>query len=84
MRLIFMISYGCLLIGFHGKGSKLYLRTTIYSICSFRWFFLALIDVCLTGWKIEGQKIQGFEKKSIVVDETGWNIILSHPVHFFS
>ena len=39
MRLIFVISYGCLLIGFHGKGSKLYLRTTIYSICSFRWFF---------------------------------------------
>ncbi len=36
MRLIFMISYGCILIGFHGKGSKLYLRTTIYIICSFR------------------------------------------------
>jgi hypothetical protein len=32
---------------------------------------MALIDSCLTGWKIEGQKIQGFEKKSIVVDEAG-------------
>lgn len=40
MRLIFVISYGCLLIGFHSIGSNLFLWTTIYwTVSSFRWFF---------------------------------------------